>query len=116
MDFSKETQGEIVIHTINLQRVTYKEAESFRKEIMDDIVDGRLKIIIDLFICEYLDSTFIGTLITLTKTMMQFGGDIKLVVFTTDAQVLLEKTRMVQIFDTYRTKEEALASFDKKKK
>jgi hypothetical protein len=46
--------------------------------------------------------------------MMQFGGEIKLVVFTTDAQILLEKTRMVQIFDTYRTREEAILSFQKK--
>jgi anti-anti-sigma factor len=115
MDFTREIQGEIAIHTINLQRVTYKEAEAFRKEIMDDIVEGKRKIIIDLFICEYLDSTFIGTLITLTKTMIQFGGEIKLIVFTTDAQILLEKTRMVQIFDTYRTREEALASFEKRK-
>ncbi len=116
MDFTKEDYGEIVIHTINIQRVTYKEAESFKKIIMDDLVDGKRKIIIDLFICEYLDSTFIGTLVELTKRMMHFGGDMKLVVFTTDAQILLEKTRMVQIFDTYRTKEEALASFEKKKK
>ncbi|HVO74720.1 MAG TPA: STAS domain-containing protein [Ignavibacteriaceae bacterium] len=116
MDFNRETQGEIVIHTINLQRATYKEAESFRKAVMDDIVEGKRKFIVDLFICEYLDSTFLGTLISLTKTLMQFGGEIKLVVFTADAQILLEKTRVVQIFDTYKTKEDAVANFEKGKK
>lgn len=116
MDFLKEDVGEIVVHTINLQRVTYKDAESFKKIIMDDIIEGKRKIIIDLFICEYMDSTFIGTLIELTKRMMQFGGEIKLVVFTADVQILLEKTRMVQIFDTYRAREDAILSFQKKTK
>jgi hypothetical protein len=46
--------------------------------------------------------------------MMQFGGEIKLVVFTTDAHIQLERTRMVQIFDTYREREAAILSFQKK--
>jgi anti-anti-sigma regulatory factor len=83
---------------------------------MDDIVEGKRKIVVDLFICEYLDSTFIGALVETTKRMMHFGGEIKLVVFTTDAQILLEKTRMVQIFDTFRERDDAIASFQKKPK
>jgi len=113
MDFSTEKIDGVVVETIHLRRVTYKEAEQFRRILVNEIVEGNLKIIVDLHICEYMDSTFLGVLTSILKMCIQLGGEIKLAAPVSETQILLELTGAVRVFDVYKTKEEAMDSFNK---
>ncbi|MHB1688043.1 MAG: STAS domain-containing protein [Ignavibacteriaceae bacterium] len=111
MDFIKETIGNIVVETVNLTRATLKEAEEFKQTLSQDIEMGARKIIVDLTDCEFIDSTFLGSLVVSLKKMTALGGDLKLVGFQPAVHSMFELTRMYRVFEAFKTKEEALESF-----
>jgi len=111
MNFEKETRGDIIIEKINIERATYREAEEFRKFIQQDIDKGSNKIIIDMKPCEFMDSTFLGVLVNSLKQIQRANGNLKLASIHDDAKVLLDITRISEIFTMYSDSEAAVESF-----
>ena len=111
-DFIREFVGDIVILKVNLPRATFKEAQIFRDKILYDILRNNLKIIIDLNICEYIDSTFLGALVIALKKISERGGEIKYVIPKPEAVYLLKLTGLYGVFNLYRTSEDAIDSFN----
>lgn len=113
MDFIKETHNDIVIEIVNLTRATLKEAEEFKLTLAQDIELGARKIIVDLTDCEFIDSTFLGSLVVSLKKITSLGGDLRLVGFQPAVHSMFELTRMYRVFEAYKTKEDAMLSFSK---
>ncbi len=111
MNFEKETRGDIVIENINIERATYREAEEFRKFIQEDIDKGSNKIIINMKPCEFIDSTFLGVLVNSLKQITKSNGNLKLASIHDDAKVLLDITRISEIFKMYPDTDSAVDSF-----
>ena len=111
-DFIKEVVGDITIIKVNLPRATFKEAQIFRDKILYDILRNKLKIIVDLSICEYIDSTFLGALVIALKKISERGGEIKYVNPKPEALYLLKLTGLYSVFNLYRTDEDAVDSFN----
>jgi anti-anti-sigma factor len=110
-DFEKKIQKDVVIEVVNLTRATLKEANQFKKILQEDIEKKFKKIVIDISQCEFLDSTFLGTLVLAKKSMNRIGGELKIVEPASVFKVLLEKTSTLQVFDTYKSIDEAVNSF-----
>lgn len=110
LDFEKEYSGDIVILTVNLSRATVKEAHEFRKFIDDEISKKKLKIIIDLSPCDFLDSTFIGVLVVTLKKLADIGGELRIIEPPSIAHTILTVTGTLNIFNTHKTKSEAIMS------
>ncbi len=113
MDFIKQEQGDIIIEIVNLTRATLKEAEEFKQTLIKDIEQGARKIIVDLSECEFIDSTFLGSLVVSLKKITNFGGDLRLVGFQPAVHSMFELTRMYRVFEAFETKEDAIQSFNK---
>jgi anti-anti-sigma factor len=111
MDFIKEKYGDVVVEVVNLDRATLKEADDFRKILGKDIDEGARFLIADLSQCEFIDSTFLGTLVVTLKKATALGGDLKLVGFQPSVHAMFELTRMFRVFETYPSKEDALRSY-----
>ena len=111
MDFIREQNGDIVVEVVNLTRATLKEAEEFKQTLAQDIVMGAKKIVVDLSDCEFIDSTFLGSLVVSLKKITNLGGDLRLVGFQPAVHSMFELTRMYRVFEAYKTKEEAIQSF-----
>jgi anti-anti-sigma factor len=111
MDFSREEYYDIVVETVNLTRATLKEAEEFKKILSADIDKGSLRLIVDLTECEFIDSTFLGTLVVSLKKVSALGGDLRLVGFQPAVHSMFELTRMYRVFEAFPTKQAALESF-----
>lgn len=111
MSIFREIRGDVVIEKINIQRATYKEAGDLKSELDKDFEEGFLKIVIDLSDCKYMDSTFLGVLVKSLKYLSDKGGDIKLAAAHSDAEVLLDLTRMNRVFKLSKTVDEAIAAF-----
>jgi len=111
MNFEKEIKDDIVIEKVNLIRATYKEAEEFRVFVQSDIESGWLKIIIDMENCEFMDSSFLGVLINILKQLAKVKGSLKLASVHDDAQVILDITKIADLFNIYPDNEEAIKSF-----
>lgn len=66
-DFIYEEVGDVCIEIVNFSRATLKETETLRSRIQNDINNGKTNIIIDLSLCDFCDSSFIGALVVCTK-------------------------------------------------
>ncbi len=110
LDFEKEYSGDIVVITVNISRATVKEAHEFRKFIDDEIKKKKLKIIIDLSPCDFIDSTFIGVLVVTLKKLADVGGELRIIEPPSIAHTILTVTGTLNIFNTHKTKSEAIMS------
>jgi anti-anti-sigma factor len=110
-EYIKQEIGEIVVEKVNLSRATLKEAEDFKRTLVKDIESGKKRIVVDLADCEFIDSTFLGSLVVTLKKITAIGGDMKLVGLQPKVRSMFELTRMYRVFESYETVEEAVSSF-----
>jgi anti-anti-sigma factor len=112
MEFIREKYGSVVVHTVNLERATLKEADHFKKLLIKDIDEEARQLVVDLTACEFIDSTFLGSLVVALKKVTSLGGDLKLVGLQPAVHAMFELTRMFRVFETFPTKEEAINSYN----
>jgi len=101
----------IILFRVNLIRATLKEAEEFKNMLKKDIDSCKNILVIDLSFCEFIDSTFLGTIVISLKKVTAIGGDIKLVGFRPAVRSMFELTRISKVFETFESTDEALSSF-----
>ena len=97
---------------INLTRSTVNEAIAFRKIAEMELNSGINQLVIDLSRCEYMDSTFFGVIIMLSKMMKGKGNKLKIVKQLNPKEDIFEQTNTLELFDMYETREDALKSFE----
>lgn len=112
MEFKKEIYDNVLVEIVNLERATLKEAEQFKKVLIEDIKDGNKNLVVDLNSCEFIDSTFLGALVVSLKKATSLGGDLKLVGFQPAVNSMFELTRLHRVFEAFRTREDAVASYN----
>ena len=110
-DFEKHYSGDIVIITVNLSRATVREANEFKSFVDQEIKKKKLKIVVDLSQCDFIDSTFIGVLVVTLKRLAEIGGELRLVEPPSIAHTILTVSGTLNIFNTHKTKSEAIMSF-----
>jgi len=110
-DFEKKIEKDIIIEVVNLSRATWKEANEFKKILEEDVEKKFRKLVVDISQCEFLDSTFLGTLVLAKRSLNKIGGELKIVEPASVFKVLREKTSTLQVFDSYKSLDDALNSF-----
>lgn len=111
MDFKSEKIGEITVVHVYLTRATLAKAVSFKDFVCQLINDGNVKFVIDLSICEYIDSTFLGAMVSLLKKVNSMNGDLRLVYNKETPSLVFVLTRMDKVFKIFQTLQEAIDSF-----
>ena len=110
-DFEKNFEKDVVIEVVNLTRATLKEANEFRTILAEDVEKKFRKVVVDISQCEFLDSTFLGALVMAKKSINKIGGELKIVEPPSVFKTLREKTATLNVFETFKTVEEAINSF-----
>ena len=108
----KEEHNDVIVEIVDLNRATLKEADEFKQRLIENIENGYKKIVVDLTDCEFIDSTFLGALVISLKKVTSLGGDLRLVGFQPAVNSMFELTRMYRVFETFKTKEDAILSFN----
>jgi anti-anti-sigma factor len=111
MEFLKEQNGDVVIISVNLKRATLSDAEEFKDILVGEIQNGIKKIVVDISDCEFIDSTFLGALVVSLKKLTALDGDLRLVGFQPAVHSMFELTRMYRVFESFKSKKEAVQSF-----
>ncbi|MEW6506840.1 MAG: STAS domain-containing protein [Bacteroidota bacterium] len=111
MGIIEEVIDDIVVEIINLERATLKEADQLKSMINDKIEIGYKKIIIDLSTVEFIDSTFLGVIVSTLKKVASLRGDLKLVGFQPAVRSMFELTRLFRVFESYNDLQDAVRSF-----
>ena len=77
------------------------------------VLDGVVKVVLDLHAIDYLDSTGLGMLAAKYLTLRRQGGDLKLLSVPKQSLQLLTVTKLITVFERFESEEEAVASFSK---
>ena len=111
-DFEKIYVDGVFVIVVNLIRSTLKEAIAFRKIAEEEINSGHTKLVIDLSKCDYIDSTFFGAIIVASRMLIDIGFKLKVVKPALGGEHIFTYTNTVKVFDKYKTREEAIKSFE----
>ncbi len=89
------------------------DIDKLRREIHEIIDKNVYKILIDMSEIDFIDSSGIGLLVEILKTISKYeGGQLKLVNLNRQVREILKQIQLYSIFDIYETEDEALESFN----
>ena len=111
-NFEKTFVDDVFVIGINLTRSTINEAIAFRKIVKEEINSGHTNLVIDLSKCDYIDSTFLGAIIMVLGMMNDLGYRLKVVKPVNPKEDIFITTNTLRLFDLYKTREDAIKSFD----
>lgn len=106
-----ERIGDIAVVTVKVERATLQVADEFKTKLAAIIDEGFKKVVVDLSDCEFLDSTFLGVLVSTLKKTVRQNGDLKLIGFQPAVRSMFELTRMYRVFDSFANIEDAVKTF-----
>ena len=113
-NYEKFIYNNIAIIKLNIQRAVLKEAQNFYKYFSNVILEGYNYFVIDLSNVEFIDSTFIGVLVSAKKRIAFNRGELKLVCnpqVSTNSYIMFDSLQNIfEIFDDIR---EVVDSFQK---
>jgi anti-sigma B factor antagonist len=80
---------------------------AYLADVVDRIDPHRASVIVDLTAVEFMDSSALAALVTTLKRTMEHGGEIVLAGVADAARIILELTRLDQVFPQATTVETA---------
>lgn len=87
------------------------DATLLHDQLHEFIKQGKLKVIIDLGGVDWMNSTGLGILISGLTTLRNNNGELKLANVTDKIQSLLTITKLVTVFESHDSVDEAIGSF-----
>lgn len=110
--FSHTIRDNILIMTLQGTRLDVVSASLFKKEALDVIHHtGLLKVILDLSHVQFIDSSGLGALLAIQRTLNKREGALRLVHLNKNIQTMFEIVSMHRILDIFPTVEESIKSF-----
>ena len=103
-----ETIDDITIITPYLSRATLDRAADFKEYMINTIEAGHKYLVINLSLCDYIDSTFLGVLVISLKKVNAIGGHLVLVLKTDVPLGMMRDTRMDKVFSIFDNVDEAV--------
>ncbi|MGF7073330.1 STAS domain-containing protein [Mucilaginibacter sp. P25] len=97
-----------LIADILLKEANLGNAEQFKSELMSLINKGNKYVIVNFEQVIYVDSSFLGALVSALKLAMNSGGDIAVVGLNNDIRSLFQLVRLDKVFRIYTNTQEAL--------
>jgi anti-sigma B factor antagonist len=111
MKISDRIQDGIVVIALEGKVMGGPDATMFHGKLHEYVNSGNKKVVIDLAKVEWMSSVGLGMLISALTTMKNNEGQMKLVNVTESIKSLLTITRLVTIFETFDSLDEAVATF-----
>ena len=105
----KTTESQGVVQAIILpNEASLTNADLFKEEMITLIADGSKLILLSFENVNYIDSSFLGSLVVALKYAMPRKADICLVALKPDVRNLLTLIRMDKVFKIYKDFQQAL--------
>ena len=93
-------------------KMTLGEGDELLKEKINSLItQGHQKLVLNLEAVPYIDSAGLGEIVRTYTTVSRQGGKLKLLNLTKRIQDLLAITKLLTVFETYESEQEAVASF-----
>jgi anti-sigma B factor antagonist len=101
------------VHILDLHgKILIGEGDDALRDAVSRLVQSdKKKILLNLADVPYVDSAGLGEIVRCYTTVSRSGGRLKLVSLTKKIQDLLAITKLLTVFETYETEDEAVKSF-----
>ncbi|RMD89296.1 MAG: anti-sigma factor antagonist [Calditrichaeota bacterium] len=106
----KKTNGVVVLE-LSGKIMGGPDATLLNDKLHELIDAGITQVVADLKNVNWMNSSGLGILISALTTMRNNGGDLKLANVTEKIQSLLMITKLLSVFETFETVDQAVASF-----
>ena len=116
MQIKEKIENNIAVLTLKGDFLGEPETTKVKDKIRSLIGDDVKHVIIDLGGVNYVNSSGLGTLISILTTVRNAGGDLRLARIGDKVQNLFVITQLIKVFDTYETVDRALSSYKMKAK
>jgi anti-sigma B factor antagonist len=111
MNITKRRVGDVTILDLNGKLTIGDGAEVLRDTVASVVFQEERKILLNLAGVPYMDSGGLGELVRCSWVASKASGAVKLVNMTSKISDLLTITKLSNVFDTFDSEPEALASF-----
>ena len=91
------------------------DALTLNEKLHELIDQGKKNAVVDLSRVKFMNSSGLGMMIGALTTMRNAGGDLRIANATDKIESLLMITKLITVFDHYRSLDEAVESFSNKK-
>ena len=111
MKFSNTVKDGILVYSLKGKIMGGPESAAFHDDLRKSVTGGQRKVILDLGEVEWMNSSGLGLLISALTTVRSAGAEMRLARATDKITSLLIITKLNSVFESYRTVEDAVASF-----
>ncbi len=111
MEIQERTIQDVVVLDLT-GKLTIGEGDELLKERISNLIQqGHRNLLLNLEGVPYVDSAGLGEIVRTYTTVSRQGGKLKLVNLTKRITDLLAITKLLTVFETYETEDEAVQSF-----
>ena len=111
MQIAERQSGSVTVLDLS-GKITLGEDGTLLKDKLHSLLhQGKKSILVNLGQVQYVDSAGLGALVSAYTTVTREGGSLKLVNVTKKLQDLLSITKLLTVFDTYDSEDEAVRSY-----
>ena len=111
MQIEERAVGDVMILDLK-GKITLGEGDELLKDKINSLVNqGHRKIILNLAGVPYIDSAGLGEVVRTYTTVSRQGGSLKLLNLTKRITDLLSITKLLTVFETFESENDAVRSF-----
>jgi anti-sigma B factor antagonist len=111
MQIEERVVGDVVMLDLK-GKITLGEGDELLKDKVNSLVNqGHKKIVLNLAEVPYIDSAGLGEVVRTYTTVSRQGGSLKLLNLTKRITDLLSITKLLTVFETFDSENEAVRSF-----
>lgn len=111
MQIQERAVGDVVVLDLK-GKITLGEGDELLKDKVNSLMNqGHKKIVLNLAEVPYIDSAGLGEVVRTYTTVSRQGGSLKLLNLTKRITDLLSITKLLTVFETFESENEAVRSF-----
>ena len=111
MQISERQSGAVTVLDLS-GKITLGEDSTLLKDKLNSLLhQGKKNLLLNLSEVQYVDSAGLGALVSAYTTVTREGGALKLAHVTKKLQDLLSITKLLTVFDTFDSEDEAVRSY-----
>jgi anti-sigma B factor antagonist len=112
MQIAERQSGSVTVLDLS-GKITLGEDGTLLKDKLQSLLhQGKKSVLLNLGQVSYVDSAGLGALVSAYTTVTREGGSLKLVNVTKKLQDLLSITKLLTVFDTYDSEDQAVRSYN----
>ncbi len=112
MQLNCDQKDNVLIITPNMEVLDALASLEFKQKVMDLIQAKASKnVVFDLHQLQFIDSSGLGSFLSVLRTLHGHGGDLKLARLNRPVRTVFELVSMHKIFEIFNSTDEAIKSF-----